>query len=207
MLTATATGAFADKNAGANKAVTVQNANLSGTDAANYVLTSTTGATEQLKAMDIMAVNPIARVVAPRFWGAAISLPLLVAMSRSTEDERSLIRHAIEHGEPDRLDDILAIEAANPRDVITSCSWDSPLRGVADGVTASPRVCADLLQRFAQVSDGRCDQGRIHPVAVVLAGSFFAPTLNTPAFASAAISTMSDSLPPSVQMLVAFSPR
>ena len=37
------------------------------------------------------------------------TLPLLVAMSRSTDDERSLIRHAIEHGEPDRLDDILAI--------------------------------------------------------------------------------------------------
>ncbi|MPQ56755.1 YDG domain-containing protein [Duganella sp. FT27W] len=45
VLTATATGAFADKNAGANKVVTVQNASLSGTDAANYVLTSTTGAT------------------------------------------------------------------------------------------------------------------------------------------------------------------
>lgn len=26
-------------------------------------------ATEQLKAMDMMAVDPIARVVAPRFWG------------------------------------------------------------------------------------------------------------------------------------------
>src|SRR5437868_14453260 len=37
-------------------------------------------ATEQLDAMDMMAVNPIARVIAPRFWGAAISLPLLVAM-------------------------------------------------------------------------------------------------------------------------------
>ena len=45
MLTATASGAFADKNAGTNKVVTVQNASLSGTDAANYVLTSTTGAT------------------------------------------------------------------------------------------------------------------------------------------------------------------
>ena len=30
-------------------------------------------------------------------------------------------------------------------------------------------MCADLLQRFAQVSDGRRDQGRVHPVAVVLA--------------------------------------
>lgn len=37
-------------------------------------------ATEQLKAMDMMAVNPIARVVAPRFWGGIISMPLLAAM-------------------------------------------------------------------------------------------------------------------------------
>jgi predicted transposase YbfD/YdcC len=29
-------------------------------------------------------------------------------------------------------------------------------------------VCADLLQRFDTVSDGRRDQGRVHPVAVVL---------------------------------------
>ena len=39
---------------------------------------------------------------------------------------------------------------------------------VADGFPAPPRVCADLLQRFARVSDGRRDQGRVHPVAVVL---------------------------------------
>ena len=37
-------------------------------------------ATEQLKAMDIMAVNPLARVVAPRFWGGVISMPLLAAL-------------------------------------------------------------------------------------------------------------------------------
>jgi len=37
-------------------------------------------ATEQLKAMDIMAVNPIARVIAPRFWGGVISMPLLAAL-------------------------------------------------------------------------------------------------------------------------------
>ena len=37
-------------------------------------------ATEQLKAMDMMAVNPIARVVAPRFWGGVIAMPLLAAM-------------------------------------------------------------------------------------------------------------------------------
>ena len=37
-------------------------------------------ATEQLTAMDMMAVNPIGRVVAPRFWGGVISMPLLSAM-------------------------------------------------------------------------------------------------------------------------------
>lgn len=30
-------------------------------------------------------------------------------------------------------------------------------------------MCPELLQRFAAVSDGRCEQGRVHPVAVVLA--------------------------------------
>jgi phospholipid/cholesterol/gamma-HCH transport system permease protein len=37
-------------------------------------------ATEQLKAMDMMAVNPIARVVAPRFWGGVIAMPMLAAL-------------------------------------------------------------------------------------------------------------------------------
>ena len=36
--------------------------------------------TEQLKAMDMMAANPIARVVAPRFWGGVLSMPLLAAL-------------------------------------------------------------------------------------------------------------------------------
>ncbi|WP_417070874.1 lipid asymmetry maintenance ABC transporter permease subunit MlaE [Niveibacterium terrae] len=36
--------------------------------------------TEQLKAMDMMAVNPLARVIAPRFWGGVISMPLLAAL-------------------------------------------------------------------------------------------------------------------------------
>lgn len=40
----------------------------------------------------------------------------------------------------------------------------------AEGDLPAPaRVGPDLLQRFAVVSDGRQDQGRIHPVAVVLA--------------------------------------
>ncbi|HMV53333.1 MAG TPA: lipid asymmetry maintenance ABC transporter permease subunit MlaE [Rhodocyclaceae bacterium] len=36
--------------------------------------------TEQLSAMEMMAVNPIARVVAPRFWAGVISMPLLAAL-------------------------------------------------------------------------------------------------------------------------------
>ena len=35
---------------------------------------------EQLAAMDMMAVSPIARVLAPRFWAGVISMPLLAAM-------------------------------------------------------------------------------------------------------------------------------
>jgi octaprenyl-diphosphate synthase len=37
------------------------------------------------------------------------TLPLLFAMDHGNDDERTLIRHAIEHGEVDRLDDIIAI--------------------------------------------------------------------------------------------------
>jgi octaprenyl-diphosphate synthase len=37
------------------------------------------------------------------------TLPLLVAMSRATPEERVLIRHAIEHGENERLEEIVGI--------------------------------------------------------------------------------------------------
>lgn len=37
-------------------------------------------ATEQLAAMEMMAVDPFERVIAPRFWAGLISLPLLAAM-------------------------------------------------------------------------------------------------------------------------------
>jgi phospholipid/cholesterol/gamma-HCH transport system permease protein len=37
-------------------------------------------ATEQLKAMDMMAVDPVARVVAPRFWAGVVSMPILAAL-------------------------------------------------------------------------------------------------------------------------------
>ncbi|MCB5190266.1 lipid asymmetry maintenance ABC transporter permease subunit MlaE [Methylobacillus arboreus] len=37
-------------------------------------------ATEQLSAMEMMAVSPVARVVAPRFWAGVFSMPLLAAL-------------------------------------------------------------------------------------------------------------------------------
>lgn len=37
-------------------------------------------ATEQIAAMEMMAVDPIARIVAPRFWAGVISMPLLAAL-------------------------------------------------------------------------------------------------------------------------------
>ncbi|MES2563262.1 MAG: lipid asymmetry maintenance ABC transporter permease subunit MlaE [Pseudomonadota bacterium] len=37
-------------------------------------------ATEQLAAMEMMAVDPISRVVAPRFWAGVISMPLLAGL-------------------------------------------------------------------------------------------------------------------------------
>ncbi|HGH6302288.1 TPA: lipid asymmetry maintenance ABC transporter permease subunit MlaE [Neisseria meningitidis] len=36
--------------------------------------------TEQLEAMNVMAVNPVARVVAPRFWVGVFSMPLLASI-------------------------------------------------------------------------------------------------------------------------------
>jgi phospholipid/cholesterol/gamma-HCH transport system permease protein len=36
--------------------------------------------TEQLSAMEMMAVNPIERVIAPRFWAGVISMPILAAL-------------------------------------------------------------------------------------------------------------------------------
>ena len=36
--------------------------------------------TEQLSAMEMMAVSPIARIVAPRFWAGMISMPILATI-------------------------------------------------------------------------------------------------------------------------------
>jgi len=40
--------------------------------------------TEQLSAMDMMAVSPMARVIAPRFWAGVISMPFLAALFAAT---------------------------------------------------------------------------------------------------------------------------
>ncbi|GAB5605449.1 lipid asymmetry maintenance ABC transporter permease subunit MlaE [Sideroxyarcus sp. TK5] len=37
-------------------------------------------ATEQIAAMEMMAVSPVARVIAPRFWAGVFSMPLLAAL-------------------------------------------------------------------------------------------------------------------------------
>jgi phospholipid/cholesterol/gamma-HCH transport system permease protein len=37
-------------------------------------------ATEQLSSMEMMAVNPIGQIIAPRFWAGVISMPLLAIM-------------------------------------------------------------------------------------------------------------------------------
>ena len=47
-------------------------------------------ATEQIAAMEMMAVDPIARVVAPRFWAGVISMPLLAALFSAMGDLRRL---------------------------------------------------------------------------------------------------------------------
>jgi hypothetical protein len=53
-------------------------------------------------------------------------------------------------------------------------SYATALGDAASGASLDPDLpwaaleCVDLLQRFAVVPDGRSDQGRDHPVAVVL---------------------------------------
>jgi phospholipid/cholesterol/gamma-HCH transport system permease protein len=41
-------------------------------------------ATEQLSSMEMMAVDPLRRVISPRFWGGVISLPLLTMIFNAT---------------------------------------------------------------------------------------------------------------------------
>ena len=39
---------------------------------------------EQLTALEMMAVDPVQRILAPRFWGGIIALPLLAAVSNAS---------------------------------------------------------------------------------------------------------------------------
>lgn len=41
-------------------------------------------ATEQLSSMEMMAVDPIRRVISPRFWGGVVSMPLLTMIFNAT---------------------------------------------------------------------------------------------------------------------------
>lgn len=41
-------------------------------------------ATDQLSSMEMMAVNPLRRVISPRFWGGFISMPLLAIIFNAT---------------------------------------------------------------------------------------------------------------------------
>ena len=41
-------------------------------------------ATDQLSSMEMMAVDPLSRVISPRFWGGFISLPLLTIIFNAT---------------------------------------------------------------------------------------------------------------------------
>jgi octaprenyl-diphosphate synthase len=65
------------------------------------------------------------------------TLPLLVAMERGTEAERRLIRHAIQHGEVERLRDIVAIVRRTGALEVT--------REAARTETAKARACLEAL--------------------------------------------------------------
>jgi octaprenyl-diphosphate synthase len=84
------------------------------------------------------------------------TLPLLVAMARCTDDERQLMRRAIEHGESERLDEILAIvrrtgalvatrdaaraEALKARDALSALPDSSALQALLE-------LCARSVER------------------------------------------------------------
>ena len=67
------------------------------------------------------------------------TLPLLIAMERGTPEQRSLLRHAIEHGEHERLDEIVAIVRATGALEAT--------RDAARAEAKLARECLSLLPR------------------------------------------------------------
>lgn len=42
-------------------------------------------ATEQLSSLEMMAVDPLRRIIAPRFWAGVISMPVLAAIFTAIE--------------------------------------------------------------------------------------------------------------------------
>jgi len=62
------------------------------------------------------------------------TLPLLIAMERGSAEQRSLLRHAIEHGEHARLDEIIAIVRAT-----------GALEATRDAARAEARLARDCL--------------------------------------------------------------
>ena len=67
------------------------------------------------------------------------TLPLLIAMERGTPEQRSLLRHAIEHGEHERLDEIVAI--------VRSTGALEATRDAARAEAKLARACLNLLPR------------------------------------------------------------
>jgi octaprenyl-diphosphate synthase len=67
------------------------------------------------------------------------TMPLLIAMERGTAEQRSLLRHAIEHGEQQRLDEIVAI--------VRSTGALEATRDAARGEAKLARDCLALLPR------------------------------------------------------------
>jgi octaprenyl-diphosphate synthase len=70
------------------------------------------------------------------------TLPLLLAMSRGSESERQLIRHAIEHGEVERLPDIVTI--------VRRTGALEATRHAARAEAEQARAALDLLPASAQ---------------------------------------------------------
>ena len=69
------------------------------------------------------------------------TLPLLVAMARGTAAERDLIRHAIEHGESERLPDII--------EVVRRTGALNLTRDAARAEAAKAQACLTLLPETA----------------------------------------------------------
>ncbi len=84
------------------------------------------------------------------------TLPLLIAMERGTREERALVRHAIEHGEVQRLADIIAIvrrtgalevtrdAARREADMAHACATELPASSARDALLD---LCARAVDR------------------------------------------------------------